>query len=383
MATKLGLYNDALLLLGQRRLASLTEDRPNRYDLDEIFEESVNHCLELVRPRYATKTKRLVGVTPTEDTGYSKQIALPSGIVTIAGVYKDGRFEQPVTRYAHEGNLLFLDYDEVYVRYIADYYTVSVGDAGPSFARVVSAYLARELASKINPQAYAELDKELSVRIQVATEVERGKEGSFDSVDTVTLTPTWVKIYNDALLILGLPPIADGSDDSQRKNRLTHALSNGLVESVLEDTKWGFGIDSDAISPDASVAAEWGYQNAFKKPLDMHRLNGVFVDDRMTVPLRNYADEGDYIFADVGVIYIEYVSKNFVSDSDAWPAYFKRLVAARMAVDAGASIDGANMQLAYEQYRSRREEAMSTDSIQSPPRIIREGSWSKSRYNRY
>ncbi len=379
MATKLGLYNDALLLLGQRRLSSLTEDRPNRYDLDEIFDDSVNHCLELVRPRYAARTIHINGIVPTLPTGYSRQIDLPGDLIAIAGVFKDGRFEQPIARYAYEGDHLFLDYDDVYVRYIAEYSVVGIANASPSFARVISAYLARELSSKINPEAYPELDKELSVRIQLAQSVENSKEGSFDSIDTVTLTPTWVKIFNDALLILGLNPIADGSDDSVRKNRLVHALNNGLVESVLEDTKWGFGIDSDAISPDASVTPQWGYQNAFKKPLDLHRLNGVFVDDRLSVPLRHYADEGDYIFADVGIIYIEYVSKDFVTNPDSWPAYFRRLIAARLAVDAGSAIEGANLQSAYEQYRQRREEAFSTDAMQSPPRIIRGGSWVHSR----
>ena len=50
--TKLSLYNDTLQLLGERRLASDTEDREPRYDLDSLYDNgAVDYCLEVVKPR--------------------------------------------------------------------------------------------------------------------------------------------------------------------------------------------------------------------------------------------------------------------------------------------------------------------------------------------
>lgn len=47
MASKLTVYNGALLVLGERKLASLSESTPSRRKLDTVWDDDgVKHCLE-------------------------------------------------------------------------------------------------------------------------------------------------------------------------------------------------------------------------------------------------------------------------------------------------------------------------------------------------
>lgn len=63
--TKLSLYNDTLILLGQRVLSTDTEDRPNRHKLDSLYNNgAVDYCLEVVKPKFASKLVSLTGVNP-------------------------------------------------------------------------------------------------------------------------------------------------------------------------------------------------------------------------------------------------------------------------------------------------------------------------------
>ena len=46
MADKLGVYNGILRELGESRLASLTEDRKPRHEIDNVYDSLLEHCLE-------------------------------------------------------------------------------------------------------------------------------------------------------------------------------------------------------------------------------------------------------------------------------------------------------------------------------------------------
>ena len=106
----------------------------------------------------------------------------------------------------------------------------------------------------------------------------------------------------------------------------------------------------------------------------------------MRTPLRDYVQQVDQgtgntlIYSSQQIIYVEYVSKAFLTDYINWPDFFKRLVAARMALDA--NIPGGNKEHAVAQYTQRRREAMSTNAINGVPKRLALGSWSRSRLYR-
>lgn len=392
MATvdKLAVYNHALLLLGQRRLSSLTEDREVRYLLDGAYDLGAPEaCLEAVQPLFATTTAKLSTPATSSVHDLDSVHTLPSGYLTLVknrkddrdrGVYSDAKLDEPVSRFIIDGNTLACEFSTIYVRYISS--TLTLTDWTPSFVNVVAAYLAREISVKVAPDEHERLSGWFTDRVETAIQLDEEREPRRNNAPTVSLTNDWRLIYNDALLILGLDEITSNSDDSNRRTKLDRTLDSRLVESVLEDTGWTFGLESTKSQYDPSLEPGWGYTRVHQKNPSIHRLNGMYQDEYMRVPLKFYKDEGDYFYCDLDTIYVEYVSTSWLTTPGAWPASFARLIAARMAKDAAMSLreEGADPSMAEMEYSKRLKSAKSNDAISAPPRVIASGNWVKSRW---
>ncbi|MDC0600114.1 hypothetical protein OAO65_02270 [Flavobacteriales bacterium] len=386
--TQLSLYNEALLLVGERELTTLTDDVEARHRLDTAYENGVDYCLELVNPVFARKTNLLNVYSTSSVHAFDNVFTLPSDYINMVRAYSDEKLDQPVNRYIIEGDELACNYNTIYLRYISNSYALTVWDK--SFERVVVAYLASEIAPRIAPDEMERIEATLATRLKQAIDLSQQKEPGLRASDEgATLTTAWRHIYNRALQILGQEEINSNTDDSIRKVKLDVALAADLVESLLEDTGWHWAITSAKIQVNPSLEPDWGFQDVFDKPDDMQRLDGIFVDEYMQVPLKQYKDEGPYIFSNVNEMYVQFVSRAFLTDPNNWPIHFKRLVAAAMARDVSRlPVFGRNAQDIYDitnVFKDAEAESKNTDAMQSPPRIISEGSWTSSRFqgNRY
>lgn len=375
---QLDLYNDALLLLGQRQLADLTEDREPRHRLDGAYNrDAIGYCLELVQPQFASLTAKLDSPAAAATFDYSH--TFPADYVSLVGVFSDARLDQEVNRYIIEAGSLLADYDTVYLRYITS--DIDIGSWSPSFFKVVSAYLARETATRLSPDDYEKLDLKFKERVSSAQQIEAAKvPDPRSSAPRGTLTESWRKIYNDALQILGAPEITNNDDDSNRRVQLDRTLDSGLIDDLLEDTSWQFGYQSVQIHYDPSKEPDWGHKYALPKPADLHRLDGLYTDEFLQVALTRYDDHNGLWFCGYQVIYCQYISKEYLANPAGWPNYFRRLVAARMAKDAAPTINPAREERAIADYEERKSSAMSVDAMQSPPRLLADGDWTKSRF---
>jgi hypothetical protein len=382
--SQLALYNNALYLIGQRRLTALTEDRKPRYVLDDIYDlNAIEHCLEIVKPVFATKTVKLSSPAANAVYGYSSVHTLPATYITDVAAYSDDQLDQPISRYVIDGNTLSCEYATVYLRYIDNDAVTTFTYWSPSFSHVVSAFLAREACTSIAPDKVDDIEKLLAERIKYAQELDAAKEPKKrSSATTVTLTNDWRHIYNDALFIMGLDEINANTDDSNRRSKLDRALDAGIVSEQLEMTGWLHAITTTESQYDPALEPSWGYSRVHAKPADMHRIDGVFYDSYLQRPLKAYHDEGDYLYMDEDYFYLQYVSSNWLVNPANWPTFFKRLVAAKMAVDAAPSLkkEGADLQNAINVYADRKSDALSIDAVESPPRILAEGKWVSSRY---
>lgn len=376
---QLGLYNDALLLLGQTKLDSLTEDREPRYRLDGAYtRDAIETCTKLVKPNFATKTGLLN--TPVAGSTFDYEHDLPADYTAMVMPFSDKRLDQPITRYLIEGNKLLCDFDTVYLRYVTN--AADFDDWDPTFIRVVGAYLATEVGERLSPDRWGKVKGIFDQRVAVAIELEGAEvPESRPSKTNRTLTQAWLKVYNDALQIMGLDELAGLTDDSNRRVKIDVALDAGLVEAVLEDTGWQFGIKSVRLEYDINVDPSWGYKRATKKPDDLHRIDGVFADEYMQVPIKLYTDEDGYFFSDYDEIYLQYISKDFLTNPSSWPTHFNRLIAARIAKDASPALrrEGADPIFCASVFEERDKESKSIDAMGSPPRLIQEGRWTSSR----
>ncbi len=147
--SRLEIYNAALIICGERILASLTEDRKPRRLLDQVWDnDGVEACLERAQWKFAMKTLRFDFDTDvTTDYGYRRAFSKPTDWVLTSSVCSDEYFTAPLTRYFDENDFWFADLDIIYVRYVSNAtdYGLDLSLWPATFNKFVSAYFASEI----------------------------------------------------------------------------------------------------------------------------------------------------------------------------------------------------------------------------------------------
>jgi hypothetical protein len=147
--TRLQIYNQALRICGERRLASLTEDRKPRHLLDQVWAEGgVDKCLEQGQWNFAMRAVQIdsdPAVSPNFGLAYG--FTKPSDWIRTAGFCSDERFETPFLGYKDEAGYWYADITPIYVRYVSN----DSGFGGDlsmwpgTFTDFVAAYFAKEI----------------------------------------------------------------------------------------------------------------------------------------------------------------------------------------------------------------------------------------------
>jgi len=151
--TRLQLYNNALRHCGERRLASLTEEREPRRLLDDVWDDGWRDTvLEAGLWKFAMQTQKLgfeTSVTP--QFGYTRAFLKPDDWIRPNAICTDEYFNEPLLRYQDEGDYLFADPDEIFVRFVSNSSTRG-GDLSNwtgVFADYAAAYGASKIISKL------------------------------------------------------------------------------------------------------------------------------------------------------------------------------------------------------------------------------------------
>lgn len=153
MASKLSIYNGALTILGERKLASLNENREPRHKLDEIWDNDfVDRVLQQGQWNFATRSVKLeFSPSVTPDFGYARAFDKPIDFIRTVGVYSDEYFRLPLTNYMDEAAWWFADVDELYVRYVSNDNQFG-GDFSlwpPNFTEYAEHYMAHKVGPRL------------------------------------------------------------------------------------------------------------------------------------------------------------------------------------------------------------------------------------------
>lgn len=156
-ATKLSLYNGALRLLRERKLASLSENREPRRLLDDAYgdgqtEGAVKWCLEMGQWTFATRTVRADYSPSVEpDFGFRYAFDQPDDLAKVCGVFHDEYCLQPLLHYSDERHFWFCDLQTIYVKYVSNHttYGADLSLWPETFSKLVEAYLANEIAGNL------------------------------------------------------------------------------------------------------------------------------------------------------------------------------------------------------------------------------------------
>ena len=153
MPSKLSIYNGALREVGERKLASLAENREPRRVLDSIWDDdALLTCLAAGQWNFATNTIELTH-SPSIDPafGYTYAFDKPDDWVRTTGVFCDESLKSPLLYYKDEGDYWYADLDTIYVSYV-DSGTSYGGDYGKwpaNFTRYVESWLAARICMSL------------------------------------------------------------------------------------------------------------------------------------------------------------------------------------------------------------------------------------------
>ena len=154
MPDQLSIYNGALTVLGERKLATLTENREPRYKLDDIYgNEFIDRVLHMGQWNFAKRSVELTK-SPSVTPSFGHQFAFdkPSDFIRTLQVCHDQYFDLPITRYSDEASWWFMDVEVIYVAYVSnDSQWGNDFSLWPrNFTEMVEHYLAWKVAPKIS-----------------------------------------------------------------------------------------------------------------------------------------------------------------------------------------------------------------------------------------
>ena len=164
---KLDIYNDALRILGERRLATLSEDRKPRHVLDDIWgasNKTVDRALEAADWNFASRTvKGSYSASIEPDFGWRRAFEKPTDCIRMTTISGDEFLRVPMTHqeYSDQNGYWLCDLDEIYVRFVSnlDDYGMNGGIWPQSFRDLVAAQMAewanRDLTNSSELQGFA------------------------------------------------------------------------------------------------------------------------------------------------------------------------------------------------------------------------------------
>lgn len=157
MTSQLTLYNGALRIIKERKLASLSEDREAKRLLDDAYvdgrtEGAVKFCLEQGQWAHARRTAQIdYDPNYTADFGYRYAFGIPDDFVKPVSICTDPYLEIPLLHYTDETNFWYADLQTIYVCYVSNGVTYG-GDMSrwpQSFVDLVESRLALEVAPNL------------------------------------------------------------------------------------------------------------------------------------------------------------------------------------------------------------------------------------------
>jgi hypothetical protein len=192
MPSKLSLYNGALREVGERKLASLSENREPRRVLDSVWDaDAVRTCLSAGLWNFA-KNSVQIDYSPSVEPafGYRRAFNKPENWVRTVAVCEDAYFRCPLLGYQDEGDYWYSDLDVIYVQYIdaGTAFGLDYGKWPPNFTRYVESWLGARICMSLT-QNQSKRDG-----LERDAEVWLTKAKSTDAMDEPTKFPppgTW------------------------------------------------------------------------------------------------------------------------------------------------------------------------------------------------
>ena len=191
MASKLEIYNNALLILGERKLSSLTEDVEPRYVLDDAYDRCLAVCLSASGWNFGMRTVVIDSSTTVDpDFGYTYAFLQPTDYIRTFQISDNENLYPPLQDYTHESGYWYAWVDPIYVKYLSNDagYGMDIANWPSSFSEFVETALARRICRRITSS-----EEKLKLIYQLEQRMAKTAIGRDSIGDPVTFPPrgTW------------------------------------------------------------------------------------------------------------------------------------------------------------------------------------------------
>lgn len=194
MASQLSVYQEALEHLGQRQLASITENVESRRTLDQAWDTTVKFCLEQGFWKWAVRAVSMDNDDGVDTSfGFNYAFLKPDDWVRTYVLSYNETFEPALDgdRYVDENNYWFTDADTLYAKYVSNH--VGFGANAALWPETFSAYVALRLARRTCKRLTN--DETLFERLFKQERLAKADALSKDAINTGNRPPppgTWV-----------------------------------------------------------------------------------------------------------------------------------------------------------------------------------------------
>jgi hypothetical protein len=155
LATKLQIYNDALLAVKAPRIKALTDLRSERRELDAVWAQTQKYMLEKGLWNFASRS---VSLNPLDDIetqfGWNNVYQKPDDYVALVAISDNERFNEVPTflYYEDNGDYWLSDVEPLYVLYVSNdpAYGLDVGKYPEHFSTAFALEMAKRAGPKIS-----------------------------------------------------------------------------------------------------------------------------------------------------------------------------------------------------------------------------------------
>lgn len=156
--SKLGLYNKALKHLGERKLASLTENSETRRYLDDEYDEALLFCGRQGLWNFGMRAIQIDASTAVlPQFGYTSAFEKPADVLKVNMVSTSPYFTTALRDYQDQNGWWLANIDPIYVRYVSSTLVVDAVSMPPDYTEYVGAYLALQISSRITQKGADEI----------------------------------------------------------------------------------------------------------------------------------------------------------------------------------------------------------------------------------
>lgn len=176
--TQLQLYNKALRHIGERKLASLAENRECRRYLDDEYADTLLLCLRAGNWNWATRVSEITADTYVVPAfGYQSAFPKPADWVRTTWISAAETLDPPLRNYQDQEGYWLANTDTLYVKYVSSTLGNTLASWPADYAEYVGVALARTIVSRVTQ------NDALSDRIELREKLYWKKAQANDAMD--------------------------------------------------------------------------------------------------------------------------------------------------------------------------------------------------------